>query len=137
MSLIPERTSLAELLAKMAPDFHSFDLIKSYAAIQIVARLVRTKGWKFPHAAFKNERNAEWISDQLDINWSPTFLNAQNFSTEFQQIYQAFEPLTLREFLRMMLPDFITQLTRTFQILDAWQIDVENKCLALILAKKE
>lgn len=137
MSLIPERTPLAELLAKMAPDFHSFDLIKSYAAIQIVARLVRTKGWKFPHAAFKNERNAEWISDQLDINWSPTFLNAQNFSTEFQQIYQAFEPLTLREFLRMMLPDFITQLTRTFQILDAWQIDVENKCLALILAKKE
>lgn len=133
---IMEKTELRRKLSRMATD-QPFDMIKCYATVQLVARYVSESGWKYPHAAFKNEKNCVQILEKLDFShFDRSFFDSADYAHEFSEIYDMLQAMSLEDFIRMYLPDYITQLDCAFKILEKVRI-IEYKCLALILAKKD
>ena len=44
-------------LSKMSPSNHPYNLIKCYAAIKEVEKIMSVSSWKYPHAAFRHTEN--------------------------------------------------------------------------------
>lgn len=133
---IMEEEELRLKLSRMATD-QPFDMIKCYATVQLVARVVSESGWKYPHAAFKNEKNCVQILEKLNFShFDRSFFDSADYAHEFSEICDMLQAMSLEDFMRMYLPDYITQLDCAFEILEKVRY-IEYRCLALILAKKD
>lgn len=126
-----------ELFSRMIPHCNEFGKIKCYAAVQLLRhRMEADNFWIFPHAAFKNERIRKAIEEKLDCMFDPDFFISADYKDTFNDIFDQLNTLSLKDFMRIYLPDFITQPEYVFDILEKVQFD-EYKCLALILSKTE
>ena len=123
-------------LSKMSPSNHPYNLIKCYAAIKEVEKIMSVSSWKYPHAAFRHTENLERISKKLDSAWTEDYFHSVSYRDDFQMIYDMLQPLSLREFMKMIIPDFIAQYDRTFEILDSVN-DIGDQCLLLIWSKEK
>ena len=101
----------------------------------MVARIADEKKWTYPHAAFFH--NIELISKTMNVVWPTEFLNSSTNKRDFSVIYSKFAPMTFRDFLTEILPDFVTQPSKAFAIINSLDLNIETKCLALLLAKKD
>lgn len=133
---ILEIQRLRTKLTKMTTN-QPFDLIKCYAVVQLVARCVSEGGWKYPHAAFKNEKNSAQILGKLQFsNFNRNFFDSPDYMNDFSEIYDMLQAMSLKDFMREFLPDYITQPDCAFDILEKVRY-IEYRCLALILAKMD
>ena len=123
-------------MSKMTPSNHPYNLIKCYAAIKEVEKIMSVSSWKYPHAAFRHTENLERISKKLDFTWTEDYFHSVSYRDDFQMIYDMLQPLSLREFMKTIIPDFIAQYDRTFEILDSVN-DTGDQCLLLIWSKEK
>lgn len=123
------------LLRELAP--LPQDLLKWYAAIQILADIMANSSWRYPHAAFKNDETQAIILEQTGLIVPPSFLESSAYSRDFKAIYDAVQPMALEEFLNRFLPDLVTQRGRTWKIIEKLGIKKSDQALAILLAKME
>ena len=73
-------------LSKMSPSNHPYNLIKCYAAIKEVEKIMSVSSWKYPHAAFRHTENLERISKKLDSAWTEDYFHSVSYRDDFQMI---------------------------------------------------
>ena len=129
--------TLIGIVNNLIPWRDDTDLMRVYAACQYIAVLMKTTAWLYPHAAFINKTVRAEIERKLNIVFSTDFFTSSDYRETFYKIYDELVNLSLKEFLLGYVPDFVTQIDRTFNILDNVEADIVDQCLLLIAAKRE